>query len=212
MDILHILKSDDQYPAALPEFSRNDAPDKLTAIGNAQILTGPILALLCSRRCPGSIILDTYDLMQVLSRERITVVSGFHSPVEKECLNTLLRAKSSAIVCPARSIERMRMPSAYKKALEDGRMLVLSPFEEKQKRPTTATSLYRNRLVAALADSVFVAHASSESKTEAFARELIGLGKRVLTFRDEHNSRLHEFGAIAVKPHDVAAFNPAVKA
>jgi len=33
------------------------------------------------------------------------VISGFHTPAEKECLRILLRGAQPIIICPARSIE-----------------------------------------------------------------------------------------------------------
>ena len=58
--------------------------------------------------------------MKELRVSDITVISGFHSPMERECLNILLRGKQSVIICPARSIEGMRIKSEYKKPLEEG--------------------------------------------------------------------------------------------
>jgi len=44
----------------------------------------------------------------------VTVISGFHTPVEKECLRILLRGSQPVIICPARSIEGMRIPPTWK--------------------------------------------------------------------------------------------------
>lgn len=47
----------------------------------------------CSVRsnCLGDVILKTLDLMCELRDADAYVVSGFHSPMERECLNILLR-------------------------------------------------------------------------------------------------------------------------
>jgi len=55
------------------------------------------------------------------------VVSGFHSPVESECLQILLSGTRPLVVCPARSIKEMRLMPAYKKLLSEGRLLLVSP-------------------------------------------------------------------------------------
>jgi hypothetical protein len=40
---------------------------------------------------PRGYILKTYDLMKKLRETDITVISGFHSAMERECLNILLK-------------------------------------------------------------------------------------------------------------------------
>lgn len=44
----------------------NVAPAQVSAIGNTDILHRKKLAFFCSVKCPGSIILQTYDCMKVL--------------------------------------------------------------------------------------------------------------------------------------------------
>jgi len=61
-------------------------------------------ALFCSRKYPGNLILKAYDLARSLRDAGTTVISGFHTPVEKECLRILLRGAQPLIICPARSI------------------------------------------------------------------------------------------------------------
>jgi len=105
--------------------------DPVDMIGNQEILQSKKLALFCSRQCPGNLILKAYDLARSLRDEGTTVISGFHTPVEKECLRILLRGKQPIIICPARSVEGMRIPSEWKQAIEQGRLLLLAPFEKK---------------------------------------------------------------------------------
>src|SRR5207248_9104012 len=132
-------------------------------------------------RCPGEAILQTYDLARALRDGGIPVIGGFHSPMEKECLALLLRGTQPVVVCPARGIENMRLPAAWKQPLAQGRLLILSPFARKHRRATAALAVMRNRLVAALAEQVFVAHAAAGSKTEQLCRELLANGKPVWT-------------------------------
>ena len=87
------------------------------AIGNLDILTTNLLSVFCSIRCPGSIILKTYDCMRLLRDFGVAVVSGFHSPIEKDCLDILLKGTQPIVICPARGISRMRIPSAGKTRL-----------------------------------------------------------------------------------------------
>lgn len=92
--------------------------------------------------------------------EGVIVISGFHSPVEKECLRILLRGKQPIIICPARALQKFRLPVEWRKALDATRLLILSPFEKYPRRPTTESARQRNELVAALADEVLIVHAT----------------------------------------------------
>jgi len=156
------------------------APERIWAMGNLDLLARPLLALFCSSRCPGATILKTYDVVRSLRDSGVTVISGFHSPMEKECLRLLVRGPQPIVICPARSIESMRIPSEWRTPLAAGRLLILSPFETKHPRVTAETAQYRNRFAAALADRILIPHAAPGSRTEAFMREVEGWGKRVV--------------------------------
>jgi hypothetical protein len=155
------------------------------------------LALFCSARCPGNLILRTYDFVRTLRDPELAVIGGFHSPTEKECFTLLLRGKQPVIICPARSIENMRVPTEWKNSLEQGSLLVLSPFEEGHRRATGETARIRNDFVASLSDEFFVPHAAPGSKTGAFCREILALGKPLLTLDSPHNAELLALGARA---------------
>jgi hypothetical protein len=49
------------YPAVLKNRLGVAAPAQLYAIGNASVLQKNLLGLICSIKCPGSIILKTFD-------------------------------------------------------------------------------------------------------------------------------------------------------
>jgi predicted Rossmann fold nucleotide-binding protein DprA/Smf involved in DNA uptake len=165
MDACVLTAIDARYPARVRERLGDGAPAQLTTIGNLALLAMPKTALFCSAKAPGATILHTYDDAQRMRDGGITVISGFHSPIEKECLRILLRGKQPIIVCPARSIESMRIPPDCKAAFEAGRSLFLSPFFNKPKRVTKDSALYRNKVVAALADEAYIPHVSPGGRT-----------------------------------------------
>ena len=111
------------------------APDQLSALGNLDLLPLPKTALFCSTRCPGNFILTAYDQAANWRDAGRCVISGFHSPVEKECLKILLRGSQPIIVCPARSLPQ-RVPPDWEKPLAEGRLLILSCFNESERRVT----------------------------------------------------------------------------
>ena len=166
--------------------------------GNLRLLDEPLTALFCSNRCPGDLILKTYDLARAMRDAGVPVIGGFQTPMERECLRLLLRGEQPVVVCPARSIDNMRVPRDWRAALDGGRLLVLSPFPAYQPRPRAELAARRNELVADLAQRVFIAHAASGSKTEAFARKLAESGKPLLTLDSPANENLVRIGADVV--------------
>ncbi|MBI2909641.1 MAG: DNA-binding protein [Chloroflexi bacterium] len=174
------------------------------SLGEPGILRGRKLALFCSVRCPGEPIVQAYDFARALRDAGVTVVGGFQSPIEKDCLDLLLRGSQPVIICPARSLHGMRLPAAWKTALKQGRLLLLSPFAEHFRRPTVELSEKRNEFVATLADQVLFAYAAPGGKTEALARKVIGWGKPVLTLDSRENASLVALGARVVRAEEVA--------
>jgi predicted Rossmann fold nucleotide-binding protein DprA/Smf involved in DNA uptake len=155
---LRLIRSDGSYPGILLDRLRGKAPETLTTIGPIETLANRKTALFCSARTPGEAILRAHDMARRLRDEGTTVISGFHSSIEKECLSILLRGKQPIIISPARAIEGMRIPTECRQAFDAGRILYLSPFVEKPRRVDRDSALYRNEIVAALADSVYLAH------------------------------------------------------
>jgi predicted Rossmann fold nucleotide-binding protein DprA/Smf involved in DNA uptake len=105
-------------------------------------------------------------------------------------------------VCPARTL-LARIRPEWRKPLEEGRLLLLSAFPEKDRRITEVTSLARNRFVAALAEVILFAYAEPGGKTESFCREVLTWGKRVFVLDDPANANLLALGAKAASPQTV---------
>ena len=168
--------------------------------GNLRLLEEPLTALFCSQRCPGDLILKTYDLARAMRDSGVPVIGGFQTPMERECLRLLLRGSQPVVVCPARGLDNMRIPRDWHTAFDDDRLLVLSPFPSTRRRPTAELAAQRNDWVADLAGQVFIAHAAPGSKTEAFARKLAALGKPLLTLDSPANANMVEMGAKVVAP------------
>ena len=176
-----------------------------TAWGGLHLLDGALLGFFCSVRAPGDPLLKTYDLARALRRESVTLVGGFQSPMEKEFLDLVLRGSAGVVVCPARGLGVMRLPRAWRAALGDGRLLLLSFFDEAVRRPTAAIAARRNACVAALADRLLVAHAAPGGKTERLCRDALAGGKPVFTLESSDNAHLVALGAAPLAADDPAA-------
>ena len=196
--ITYLRRGESNYPAELTDYLEEQAPPIVALRGERDIWlkrNGPLLALFCSAKAPASILLATHDLAQGWRAGGVTVIGGFHSSVEGECLAVLLRGPGPVIVCPARSLDRMRLKREYKEPMAARRLLLMSPFGEKVRRMTADTALTRNRFVAALADTVLIAHAQPGSKTEGLAQKVVEWGKQVCTLDHPDNEHLLALGA-----------------
>ena len=174
---------------------QNDHYGIVNYIGRSDILNNNKLAFFCSVKSPGEIILKTFDYAKQLRQDNITVISGFHSPMEQECLRILLKGTQPIIICPARSIKTMRIPADWKPHIDQGRLLILSPFDKQHKRTTAQSAQQRNAFIADIADSVFIAYAAPGSKTQALCQQMITTKKRLYTIPSTYNQILIKMGA-----------------
>jgi predicted Rossmann fold nucleotide-binding protein DprA/Smf involved in DNA uptake len=182
-------------PALVRQGKIRSSFPEIWAIGNLALLERPLLGFFCSVKCPGDLILRTYDLARALRDAGVPVISGFHTPIEKDCLDLLLRGSQPVVVCPARSILNMRLGKSLKANIEKGRVLLLSPIEETVKRPTAEASQRRNQFVGALSAGVFVSYAEPGGKTEELCKEILQSGKPLYTFESQYNKAIVEIGA-----------------
>ena len=180
MNSLNLGITDVRYPARLRERLGIHAPPHLTVLGSLEPLALPKTALFCSSRCPGSAILSAYDQAQRWREEGRCVIGGFHSPIEKECLKILLRGQQPVVICPARSIENMRLPKGWRDGIDNGRLLLLSAFPKNIRRPTAASADRRNQMVAALADEIVFFHITSGGKMARLFEQVNAMNVRNL--------------------------------
>jgi predicted Rossmann fold nucleotide-binding protein DprA/Smf involved in DNA uptake len=195
MPILYINPNDFSYPAILGSYLGKDVPDSLSALGNPAILQQNKLAIFCSGECPAELITQAQHVIQIGLPSNMTVIGGFHSPGERECLRILLSRNQPIIICPARSLTKMRIRTEYRKPLDEGRLLLLSFFRSHRHRSDVPMALNRNRFVAALADRILILYAAPGSKTETFCREILPWRKPLFTLASDLNQKLVALGA-----------------
>lgn len=133
----------------------------LTGIGEPGLLDGSLTAFFASRQCPGVAIHAAMDWVMQQAKMKATVVSGFHSPLEKSALEILLTAKSPAVVVLARDAAKAKLPAEWTKAMQAGWLVVISTTPVAQTaRLTDARAHQRNDIAASLAQTIVVAHTS----------------------------------------------------
>jgi predicted Rossmann fold nucleotide-binding protein DprA/Smf involved in DNA uptake len=191
------------FPTTLPDGALIDSCPRIWAIGNLAILKTRLLGFFCSTKCAGNIIVHIYDLARALRGAGISVISGFHAPMERECLDMLLRGTQPVVICPARNIEGMRLPAAWRTPITEGRMLVLSPFGPPHRRPTADLAEQRNLFAGTLANAVVIAHARSGGKVDRLYAGIMASGKRVYTLDLPENADLMHRGVMGYAVTDL---------
>jgi hypothetical protein len=177
-------------------------PSTAELVGERSLLTGPSLGLLCSSRLPGAILLKTYEFMHRTKLRPVTMVGGFHSPMERTCLGILLRGVTRIILVPARGLGRMRTPVEWRPALDARRMAIISPFEAEVRRSTRRMAEERNRFVLRLSKKLLIPFASRGGMTERLVTDALEAGMPVLTFSFPETVWLRERGAQPIEGLD----------
>ncbi len=167
-------QGDQCYPGRLIHRLGAEAPKTISIIGPPASLSAQMTAFLCSKETPGATILKAFDQAATWRDAGRCVISGFHSPLERQCLDILLRGKQPVVMALARGLGTLRLPAAQRQALDEGRLTVISPFAASEKRATLDLARQRNRFVAALADEVAFAFVSPGGSLSRLADEVTG--------------------------------------
>ena len=133
--------------------------------GNTELLKLPITAFLCSRKIPASVVLKCYDWAISQRDAGICVISGFHSQIEKDVFHYLLKGKQPIILVLARGLKEKLEPE-LQKILDEGRLLIITPFDKSVKRVTEQTAEKRNKMMIELADNIVVGNVSENGQLQ----------------------------------------------
>jgi len=164
------------------------------SLGNKDLLTRPKTAFLCSRRCPASVVLLSYDWAKQMKRDGICVISGNHSQIEKDVMHYLLKGKQPIILALARGVKK-RLDPEESHALTNNRLLIITPFGSGVTRPSQETANKRNDFMAELADEIFVSYAQPGGNVERLIMKWLNKGTKVSTFDVVENRALINSGA-----------------
>jgi predicted Rossmann fold nucleotide-binding protein DprA/Smf involved in DNA uptake len=87
------------------------------------------------------------------------VISGFQSRAEQEVLDVLLQTNAKIIMVLAKKMFN-NCPAKYQKAVKEGRMLLISPFNNYESMVTKANAQRRNEYLLNRAQKVVVGYVS----------------------------------------------------
>jgi len=83
LDIVSLQPKNRDYPSSLRNRKARELFPRIWVLGDLKILEKPLLGFFCSVKCPGELILRSYDLARSLRDTETSVIGGFHSPIEK---------------------------------------------------------------------------------------------------------------------------------
>jgi len=129
------------------------------------------------------------------ARARRVVISGFHSPLEQSILELLLQARSPVVAVLARPVIDAQLKPNWKAVIAAGHMAVVSASTE-TKRLTSKQAAQRNEVVAQLAESIVIAHASAGGGLARQREGWASRGLRVLNLIPASAYREEERGLI----------------
>ena len=147
------------------EFQMSIDADGLYYLGNDDLRHLRKTAFLCSRKVPASIVLKCYDWAITQRESGNCVISGFHSKLEKDVLQYLLKGSQPIILALARGL-KTQLENEFKEPMSQRRLLLISPFSHNVKRITEHTSEIRNKMMLELADEVVVGFVSKGGQLE----------------------------------------------
>ena len=139
----------------------------MQTLGNTELMKLHKVGYFASSKITTLSVLPTLDwAADVAKREDIAVVSGFHSKMEREVLDYLLRGRCGIICVLARS-QYKKIPQKFREAFNQNRVLFISLQQNSNISMTNKDSARkRNQLVASLSDELVFSSLTPESSLQ----------------------------------------------
>lgn len=135
----------------------------METLGNTSLLYRKKIGYFASSKIASLSVLPTLDwTAEVAKRDDVAIVSGFHSKMEREVLDFLLRGKCGIICVLAREIYK-KIPNKFQVAFESNRVLFISPCKTSATMASRRLCQRRNEYVASIADELVFSFLSLDS-------------------------------------------------
>ena len=159
--------------------------NELTMLGEKSIWELPKTAFLSSSKFSAVSVLKSYDFASEMKIAGRCVMSGFQSKLERDVFDFLLDGDSPLIMVLARGMFDPA-PVKLRKHIASGRLLIVSTFDKRVKRPHRGLASKRNQFIVDNADEVVFGHIYSGGMLEQLAiRENVVV--RVLDREDDRS-------------------------
>jgi predicted Rossmann fold nucleotide-binding protein DprA/Smf involved in DNA uptake len=141
--------------------------------GNTALLSLYKVAFLCSRSFPAELESYVREWTVRQCNDRVCVISGFHSRLEKRVLHFLLQGSQPIILALACGLKPEIEPE-LQEPHASGRLLTITRYAPSVTHPCKEKCYQRNRLMMELADEVVVAYAAPGGDLERLCAEYRG--------------------------------------
>ncbi|PIT97572.1 DNA-protecting protein DprA [Candidatus Berkelbacteria bacterium CG10_big_fil_rev_8_21_14_0_10_41_12] len=201
MNYSEITKSDKRFPKKLREIP--DCPQKLYCIGNVDLFSKPIIAIVGSRKASeyGKII--TKKFASYLASNGYVIASGLAIGIDAQAHKSALSVEGYTIAVLGTGIDEI-YPASNKSLADEilkKKGLIVSEFS-----PKTPFAKYnfplRNRIIAGLSQAVIISEAAEESGSLItaklaceYGREVFGVPQNITNFNSHGVNDLIKGGA-----------------
>lgn len=135
----------------------------METLGNISLLDRKKIGYFASSKIATLSVLPTLDwAAEMASCEDVAIVSGFHSKMEREVLDFLLRGKCGIVCVLAQSIYK-KIPDKFLEAYNAGRILFIAPFKTSTTRTSRHLCQQRNEYVASISDELVFSSLTPDS-------------------------------------------------
>lgn len=135
----------------------------METLGNTSLLDRKMIGYFASSKIASLSVLPTLDwVAEVAKHEDVAIVSGFHSKMEREVLDFLLRGKCGIVCVLARSIYK-KIPNKFHEAYNSGRILFIAPFKTSTTRTSRHLCQQRNEYVASISNELVFSSLTPDS-------------------------------------------------
>ena len=128
----------------------------METLGNIDLLNRHKIGFLAGSKTLALSVLPTYDwAKEIASRENLSIISGFQSPLEKDVLDFLLKGKCGIIYVMAKRLYK-KIPMKFKQSLDEGRLLFISISKDNVLRAGKAQNIARTNYIAEICDELII--------------------------------------------------------
>ena len=194
-----MTRSDTDYPRYLKRHLKSASPPVLFGCGNRDSLNRGGLAVVGSRKANSQDLHFSRAIGALAARRGVQVISGGAKGVDESAMVEALKSGGDVIGVVAESLMKAIRSLKYRKYLEGGGLVFVSPFN-----PDTGFSvrqaMERNKLIYCLSDVGFVVQSETKGGTwsganENLRKKWVPLWVKRTTERGSGNEKIYEAGA-----------------
>lgn len=155
-------------------------------LGNEELLNKQKTAFLCSRQIDSTAVMRCYDWATEQKGKDVCIISGFHSPIEKDVLHFLLKCHVPVIMVLGRKMYK-NLPENLSQSLAENRLLIISTANTP--RQSKETALARNQYILSQANSIVLGSLNPNGGLRHLIENEQVLGKLII-LSESHNKQI----------------------